>query len=377
MFEIRLTMSLSFQLSRSYTSYPLISHLKSNPTLSPRLSDSLSFGHISPPRFNSDIKCSMSRKQEIVINAENRNLKEKTSWIDLYLPKVARPYARLARLDTLIGIWLHGAPYFWSIALAAPLGQLPDIGMLGRFVIPIFLLKCITCAFNDIHDRDIDKKVERSKGRPLASGDLSLPQAICFLAIQFVMLLGYGLLVPFNNYSRFLMALSLPLHFAYPLMKRITYWPQAYLGFTYNLGALVGWAAVKGSLQDPLVVFPLYISTILWTLAYDTIYAHQDVKDDAKAGVKSTAVLFGDSTRRWISVFGVGCIASLALAGFNAQLGWPFYAFLVAASAHLAWQIGTVDLSNPKDCSQKFLSTKWIGAIVLAGIVFGRLGSIA
>ncbi|KAM0996368.1 hypothetical protein ACFX13_006439 [Malus domestica] len=157
-------------------------------------------------------------------------------------------------------------------------------------------------------------------------------------------------------------------------MKRLTYWPQAYLGLMINWGALIGWAAVKRSI-DPAIVLPLYFSGVCWTLVYDTIYAHQDKEDDLKVGVKSTALKFGDSTKKWITGFGIMCMSSLALGGYSAEIGWPYYTFLGVAFGQLAWQISTVDLSSPADCSRKFVSNKWFGAILFIAILFGRLSS--
>ncbi|XP_077247109.1 polyprenyltransferase 1 isoform X2 [Tasmannia lanceolata] len=241
-----------------------------------------------------------------------------SSWIDLYLPQSARPYARLARLDRPIGTWLLAWPCMWSITLAAAPGSLPDLKMLSLFGCGALLLRGAGCTVNDLLDRDIDTKVERTKSRPVASGVLTPFQGLSFLGFQ--LLLGLGILLQLNNYSRVLGASSLLLVFSYPLMKRLTFWPQAYLGLTFNWGALLGWSAVKGSL-DPAIVFPLYISGVCWTLVYDTIYAHQDKEDDLKVGVKSTALRFGDLTKNWISGFGIVCISSLALSGFNAELG--------------------------------------------------------
>ncbi|XP_052203785.1 4-hydroxybenzoate polyprenyltransferase, mitochondrial [Diospyros lotus] len=294
------------------------------------------------------------------------------SWIDLYLPEAARPYAHLARLDKPIGTWLLAWPCFWSITLAATPGNLPDVKMLTLFGCGALLLRGAGCTINDLLDRDIDTKVERTKLRPVASGALTPFEALCFLGFQ--LLLGLSILLQLNNYSRILGASSLLLVFSYPLMKRVTFWPQAYLGLTFNWGALLGWSAIRGSL-DPAVVIPLYVSGVFWTLVYDTIYAHQDKEDDLKVGVKSTALRFGDSTKEWITGFGVACISSLSLCGFNANIGWPFYAFLAVASGQLAWQILTVDLSSRADCNRKFVSNKWFGAIVLSGILFGRLAS--
>ncbi|KAH6798524.1 polyprenyltransferase 1 [Perilla frutescens var. frutescens] len=292
------------------------------------------------------------------------------SWIDVYLPEKARPYARLARLDKPIGTWLLAWPCMWSITMAAASGSLPDIKMMMLFGTGALLLRGAGCTINDLLDQDIDTKVDRTRLRPIASGVLSPFQGLCFLSFQ--LLLGLGILLQLNNFSRVLGASSLLLVFSYPLMKRLTFWPQAYLGLTFNWGALLGWAAVRGSL-DPAVVIPLYTSGVFWTLVYDTIYAHQDKEDDKKVGVKSTALRFGDSTKEWISGFGAACIGSLALSGYNANLEWPYYVFLSAASTQLAWQIFAVDLSSRADCNRKFVSNKWFGAIVCSGILFGKL----
>ncbi|KAL4621552.1 hypothetical protein ACB092_06G237100 [Castanea dentata] len=284
-----------------------------------------------------------SKKAELAVSS---------SWIDLYLPKHVRPYALLARLDKPIGTWLLAWPCMWSISLAAIPGHLPDFKMMLLFGCGSLLLRGAGCTINDLIDRNIDIKVERTKLRPIASGLLSPFQGLCFLGFQ--LLLGLGILLQLNNYSCILGASSLLLVFSYPLMKRFTFWPQAYLGLTFNWGALLGWAAVKGSL-DPAIVLPLYISGVFWTLVYDTIYAHQDKEDDLKVGVKSTALKFGDSTKEWITGFGIASISSLALCGYNAGIGWPYYAFLTAASGQLAWQIQTVDLSSRADCNRNLV----------------------
>ncbi|KAL8530071.1 hypothetical protein ACS0TY_007241 [Phlomoides rotata] len=286
------------------------------------------------------------------------------SWIDVYLAEKARPYARLARLDKPIGTWLLAWPCMWSITMATTSGSLPDIKMMMLFGTGALILRGAGCTINDLLDRDIDTKVDRTRLRPIASGLLSPIQGICFLGFQ--LLLGLGILLQLNNFSIVLGASSLLLVFTYPLMKRLTFWPQAYLGLTFNWGALLGWAAIRGSL-DPAVVIPLYASGVFWTLVYDTIYAHQDKEDDLRVGVKSTALRFGDSTKEWIAGFGMTCIGSLALSGFNANLA--------AASAQLAWQISTIDLSSRADCNRKFVSNKWFGAIVCSGIIFERLFS--
>uniref|UniRef100_A0A0D9W4C8 4-hydroxybenzoate polyprenyltransferase, mitochondrial n=1 Tax=Leersia perrieri TaxID=77586 RepID=A0A0D9W4C8_9ORYZ len=250
-----------------------------------------------------------------------------------------------------------------SITMAAMPGELPDMRMLALFAYGSVLIRGVGCTINDLLDRDIDRKIERTKSRPLASGILTPTQGVGFLGFQ--LLLGLPFLLQLNNLSQILVVFSLPLVFFYPLMKRFTYWPQAYLGLVANWGALIGWAAMKGTI-DPAIILPMYTAGICWTL---------DKEDDLKLGVKSTALRFGDSTKPWISGFGAACIANLALTGYNADLAWPYYPFLAAASAHLAWQISTVDLSDPLDCNRKFVSNKWFGALIFGGILCGRLVS--
>ncbi|XP_010439149.1 PREDICTED: 4-hydroxybenzoate polyprenyltransferase, mitochondrial-like isoform X2 [Camelina sativa] len=294
---------------------------------------------------------------------------KKASWIDLYLPEEVRGYAKLARLDKPIGTWLLAWPCMWSIALAADPGSLPSFKYMALFGCGALLLRGAGCTINDLLDQDIDTKVDRTRLRPIASGLLTPFQGIQFLGLQ--LLLGLGILLQLNNYSRVLGASSLLLVFSYPLMKRFTFWPQAFLGLTINWGALLGWTAVKGNIE-PAIVLPLYLSGVCWTLVYDTIYAHQDKEDDVKVGVKSTALRFGDNTKLWLTGFGTASMGCLALSGLSADLGWQYYASLAAASGQLGWQIGTADLSSGPDCSRKFVSNKWFGAIIFSGVVLGR-----
>ncbi|EIE27322.1 4-hydroxybenzoate polyprenyl transferase [Coccomyxa subellipsoidea C-169] len=280
------------------------------------------------------------------------------------------PYAQLMRLQAPIGTWLLAWPCFWSIALAAPSGALPDAKLLALFGAGALLLRGAGCTVNDLWDRDLDAKVERTKSRPLAAGTITPFQAVGFLGAQ--LLLGLAILVQLNPYSILLGASSLGLVFTYPLFKRFTHWPQAFLGLTFNWGALLGWAAVHGSC-DWAVVLPLYASGVCWTLVYDTIYAHQDKTDDAIAGVKSTALLFADRTKPWLAIFAASQIALLSLTGSMTDAGLPYYASLAATSGHLAWQISSVKLDDRGDCMAKFVSNKWFGAILFSGIVVDKL----
>ncbi|CAI9112583.1 OLC1v1013050C3 [Oldenlandia corymbosa var. corymbosa] len=318
------------------------------------------------PQFSATTKAAGAAGEE---NVEEDEMI--VSWIDL-LPEKIQPYAYLVRLDRPIGTFLFGWPCMWSLALAAEPGMFPDWKMLAFFFFISFWSRNIACTINDYFDKDFDSKVERTKRRPIASGAISGLQALIFLAAQLV--LGYAFMLPVNELSRLLWVSSLPLIFTYPLMKRITYWPQAHLGLTANWGALYSWAAIKGTLH-PGIVFPLLIGCFFWTLEVDTIYAHQDKTDDVKVGVKSTALLLGDTTKLWTSVFGIASVASFALSGFNANIGWPFYALMVPAAAQIAWQIWAVDLENPADCGRKFRSNKYFGAIVFFAILLGRLFS--
>ena len=292
------------------------------------------------------------------------------TWVDRHLPPSAVPYAKLARLDRPIGTHLLAWPCFWSIALAAPRGALPDAHLLALFGVGALLLRGAGCTVNDLWDRDIDRMVARTRDRPIASGAVTPLNALAFLGAQLG--LGLGVLLQLNDLSVALGASSLALVAAYPLMKRVTDWPQAFLGLTFNWGALLGYAAATGTLE-PTVVAPLYLSGASWTLLYDTVYAHQDKADDARVGVRSTALRLGEETREYLGRFGGVAIAGLVGAGYGAGCGWPFYAGAGLAAAHLAWQTATVDLDDPSDCAAKFRSNAQYGGIVFAAIVAGKL----
>ena len=294
------------------------------------------------------------------------------SWVHRVLPTAAVPYAALGRWDRPIGTWLLLWPCLWSTSLAAPAGALPDVSLFALFGLGAFAMRGAGCTVNDLWDRDIDRQVERTRTRPLASGALGVPQAIGFLGAQCSV--GLGVLLALPPYAVALSFLSVPLVGLYPLAKRITNWPQAVLGLTFNWGALVGWAAVHGSC-DWSVVLPLYAGGFWWTLLYDTIYAHQDKHDDAKIGIGSTALGLGDGSdaRRWLAAFGVTCTASLGLAGAAAGLHPAFYVGLAGGAVHMGWQVATVDLGSREDCLRKFKSNNTMGLLVLAGIVAGKL----
>ncbi|XP_070820834.1 4-hydroxybenzoate polyprenyltransferase, mitochondrial [Chaetodon trifascialis] len=285
-------------------------------------------------------------------------------------PAPVQPYLRLMRLDKPIGTWLLYLPCTWSIALASDPGCLPHLGMLTLFGTGSLLMRGAGCTINDMWDKDFDRKVSRTATRPIASGEIPQMHALVFLGGQ--LSLALGVLLCLNYYSIALGAASLSLVITYPLMKRITYWPQVVLGLTFNWGALLGWAAVKGSC-DWSVCLPLYFSGVMWTLIYDTIYAHQDKEDDVVAGVKSTALRFQEQTKPWLSGFTVAMMSGLVAAGVNAEQTLPYYAVLSIVAIHLTHQIYTVDINKPEDCWKKFVSNRNLGLLLFLGIVAGNL----
>jgi 4-hydroxybenzoate polyprenyltransferase len=289
------------------------------------------------------------------------------NWIDRHVPAVMRPYLRLMRLDRPIGTWLLLLPCWWSLALAAQ--GWPPLGLMALFGIGAVVMRGAGCTVNDMADHKFDAQVARTAGRPIPSGAVSLRQAAAFLALQLA--IGLAVLVQLDRFAIAVGAASLLLVFPYPLMKRITYWPQAWLGLTFNWGALVGWAALRGDIGLPALL--LYAAGLFWTLGYDTIYAHQDKDDDIQVGVKSTALALGSETRRWLWRFYALALALMAAAGAAAGLHWLFYPLLAVAGLHLVWQAARVDIDDPADCLDKFKSNRVFGWLVLIAIIVGRM----
>ncbi len=288
-------------------------------------------------------------------------------WVESWLPAAVRPYARLMRLDRPIGSWLLLFPCWWGLALAGD--GWPDWRPALLFAIGAIIMRGAGCTYNDLVDREFDAKVARTALRPIPSGRVSVRQALVFLAAQ--LLAGLAILLTFNGFTIGLGIASLALVFTYPLMKRVTYWPQAFLGLTFNWGALMGWSVATGGLDWPALA--LYAGAIAWTLHYDTIYAHQDKEDDALIGVKSTALKLGAATKPWLIAFSALAILLLGLAFALVGLGWPAWVALAATALHLAWQIRAVDLDDPADCLAKFRANRWIGWILLIGILAAKL----
>lgn len=285
-------------------------------------------------------------------------------------PKNVQPYLRLIRLDKPIGSWLLFWPCGWSIGMAGSAGELPDPFILGLMAIGAIIMRGAGCTINDMWDADIDKKVERTRNRPITSGELSKKDALAFLAGQ--LSIALFILLQFNWYTVLLGASSMALVVGYPLMKRITYWPQLVLGLTFNWGALLGWSAVHGSCNWS-VCLPLYIAGVSWTLMYDTIYAHQDKYDDVLVGVKSTALKFGTDTKYWLSGFTATTLSSLILSGIMCDQTIPYYISIGAIGTHLIHQIITLDIDDKEDCGKKFNSNRRVGLILFLGTVLGTL----
>ncbi len=355
------------------------------------------------------------------------------TWVDDYLPKAVQPYARLSRMDKPIGTWLLLWPCYWSTAMAgiAPpspltavditgeaavaamslphaLVTVADPHLLGLFTVGSFIMRGAGCTINDLWDQGYDRKVARTASRPLARGDVTTQQALCWLAFQ----LGVGLAVlvslPHPAYSIAWGVASLPLVVVYPVMKRYTDYPQLVLGLTFNWGAWMGWAASHGAM-DYSVVGPLYLSGVAWTVVYDTLYANQDKRDDAALGLKSTALTFGDDVtrhKRILHAFAAAAYGGWLLSGYNLSLllepstataaaaativevlGGPttatgaatvshfsfgaYAAGVTAAYGHLVWQIETADLDDPHNLAERFRSNATVGAIVFGSVLAG------
>ena len=289
------------------------------------------------------------------------------NWVDTVAPAWMRPYLRLTRLDRPIGWWLLLLPCWWSAALAAiPAGRWgPDPLHVLLFLIGAIVMRGAGCTWNDLMDRDIDARVERTRSRPIPSGQVSVRAAVVFLVAQ--ALVGLLVLMQFNRFTVILGIASLAVVAIYPLMKRVTYWPQIFLGLAFSWGALMGWAAVLGRLDWPAVL--LYAGSISWVIHYDTIYAHQDSEDDALVGLKSTALLFGERTRPALALFSILAVLLIGLAGLTAGAGAVFAIGLIAFALHLAWQIHTINIGDPALCLRLFKSNRDAGLILFASLI--------
>ncbi|CAF2879361.1 unnamed protein product [Rotaria sp. Silwood2] len=275
------------------------------------------------------------------------------------IPKSIQPYVRLSRIDKPIGSWLLFLPGAWSIAFAGT--TLHNCMLMGLFGIGTILMRGAGCTINDLWDREFDQRVERTKSRPIASGEITIKQGLIWTGIQLI--LGFFILIQLNMPSIALGIISLIPVVTYPLMKRYTYWPQFFLGITFNWGALMGFTAATGIIF-PSIILPLYFAGIAWTLHYDTIYAHQDKTDDLLVGVKSTALLLKNDTKLWLRAFSIGMISHLITAGLSVDQTWPYYLGLIAVGYHLHQQIEKVNLNKTESCWNTFASNRITGLIM-------------
>ena len=290
---------------------------------------------------------------------------------DKLLTQKLKPYARLARLDRPTGWWLLLLPGWWAIALAAGRGGsgMPDFRLMALFFGGAIIMRGAGCTLNDIADREFDAKVARTRSRPLPSGEVGIRGAIVFLLL--LLTLGLAILVQLNRLAILLGVASLGLVGLYPFMKRWTNWPQLTLGLAFNWGALMGFVAVEGRLSA--AAMSLYAGGVFWTLAYDTIYAHQDKEDDAVIGVKSSALALGSATVPWVAGFFFTSLVLIDLAGVLAGAGAIFHLGVAAAALHAAWQLSRLNIDDPDSCLRIFRSNRDFGLIILAGAIISSL----
>ena len=289
------------------------------------------------------------------------------NWVDHIAPAAWRPYLRLVRFDRPIGAWLLLFPCWWGQALAElSLGHpYPNPWYLALFFAGAFLMRGAGCTYNDIVDKEYDARVARTAARPLPSGQVSVAKAQIFLVL--LLIAGFLILLQFNLFTIVLGVSSLILVAIYPFMKRLTDWPQIVLGLAFKWGALLGWSAVAGSLALPSLA--LYAGCVLWTIGYDTIYAHQDKEDDQRVGLRSTALRLGAATPQWLVGFYGGAIVLWGGAAAAAGARFAFFSALAVAALQLAWQAATLKVDDPANCLARFKSNQLVGWLLLAGLV--------
>ncbi|KAH8796866.1 4-hydroxybenzoate polyprenyl transferase [Flagelloscypha sp. PMI_526] len=290
------------------------------------------------------------------------------SFIDSF-PRPMQPYMNLMRLDKPVGAAFLYVPTMWSIIMSSYSQHVPiqqTVWYLGLFLVGSVLMRSACTTLNDMADREFDKAVERCKNRPLARGDVSMTQAWIFLIGQLAFGLAILLAAELNYNSLLLGVAGLGINIVYPFMKRITYWPQLILGFAFNWGIVIGWCAVTNTL-DLNVVLPMYIGGIAWTLVYDSIYAYQDKKDDVKAGVKSTALVFGERPIPILVALTLVFLGLSTYAGYQNGQGFWYYLGMVFCALHHARIIQRTDFDDPKSCWDGFAGSAYAGMWITAG----------
>jgi len=283
-------------------------------------------------------------------------------------------FIQLTRLDKPIGYMLLFWPCLWGLTIAYDYGNNLNVYFfyLILFFIGSVLMRSAGCIINDIVDRNYDKKVLRTKNRPIASGKISVK--IGFFYILLLCLLAFIVLLQFNKLTIILALASMPLAFAYPYMKRLTYWPQLFLGITFNYGLLLGWISVQGSLGLTPIIF--YIGAIFWTLGYDTIYGYQDIKDDEIIGVKSTSIKFKNNPKKFLSLCYVITFISIISIGILMNFNNYYFLFLILPAIHLFFQIKVLNIKDQNVCLRIFKSNNMLGLIIFTNLLIGKLISI-
>ncbi|KAJ8083553.1 hypothetical protein PM082_009427 [Marasmius tenuissimus] len=311
-------------------------------------------------------KLSIEQPQEALVN-----VKHKSGTLAAF-PASWHPYLELIRIEKPTGTKLMFWPFAWGLTMAAYTIKLPledySLGIL-QSLFGAFIVRCSACTINDIFDRHMDAGVERTKGRPLASGRITVSNAFIFVLLQYAV----GALFFYLTVDGFALWVALfqllPMFAIYPLLKRVTYWPQAWLGFAMNFGFITAWVSTAGTVNAPLFI-SVTTGCWCWTMLYDTIYACQDIEDDVKMGVRSTAILFGSWIRPLLIACGITFLLMVGYAGILNEQGLPFFVISVGGTfAHLLWQYRTVDLTVPSSCWQNFMSNGQLGWIVWGGLM--------
>ena len=288
-------------------------------------------------------------------------------WVQRWLPDAWGPYARLCRLDRPVGTWLTLLPCLAALVQAAD--GWPTLFRLFVFSLGALLMRGIGCTFNDIFDRDFDKKVERTRFRPLTSGQITLKNALYFVLGQ---LLVCGLLLfAINAYSRWLAVLLLPIVIIYPLCKRFTYWPQVVLGIGFNWGMLMAWSDTQNMIPPAAVA--MWLGAVLWQVGYDSIYAYVDMRDDTQLGLRSTALRFRDKGKAWISGFYIVTMALWLYAGVALDMAAAYYGVMAIIAGHFIWQMWVFDLARPDRNFMLFRANIWVGVLLLVAAFAGTL----
>ncbi|WP_038369353.1 4-hydroxybenzoate octaprenyltransferase [Brackiella oedipodis] len=286
-------------------------------------------------------------------------------WVQKYLPEAWQPYARICRLDRPVGTWLVVLPAIAALFQAA--GGFPNIGRLIIFCLGALIVRSAGCTINDIWDRDFDKHVQRTRSRPLTSGQITLHNAVIFLVAQ--LLLAACLLFFINAYSVLMAILVLPLVIIYPLCKRFTYWPQIVLGAAFNWGMLMAWTDTTDHL--PLEAILMWLGAIAWQVGYDSMYAYADMEDDLKLGLKSTAIRFGEQGYAWLAGFYAAAVLLWSLAGHSMGMNYGYWIAMVLVCLHFFWQLNKFNINNRSQSFFLFKANIISGVILLVGAWLG------